>query len=307
VILLVCFVLAAGAAIVVGGLVQARHPLTDPTAYLHSLDRPLDESAGDEFAELLSNSFLARVVRPFGSAALGYIGRLTPIARRDKIKEQLQLAGLNATVRAEDFLATQILAAIGGVAFGLVILVFGSGSPTMRFGLLILTSVIGVIGPEAWLSRKVEARKHRIFMDLPDVLDLLAISVEAGVGFEGAIDIVCQHFDSVLAREFSLTLREMALGLPRRDALQNLKKRTQVPELNNFILALTQADALGMPIGRVLHSQAGEMRNRRRQYAREKAGKMPVKILFPLVAFIFPAILIITLGPAASTMKQILK
>ena len=108
-----------------------------------------------------------------------------------------------------------------------------------------------------------------------------------------------QHFDSPLAEEFGRTLKEMELGLPRREALQNLKRRTDVPELSNFILALTQADALGMPIGRVLHTQAVEMRNKRRQWAREKAAKLPVKIMFPLVLFIFPAILVVILGPGA--------
>ena len=108
------------------------------------------------------------------------------------------------------------------------------------------------------------------------------------MGFEGALEIVCQHFDSPLAEEFSRTLQEMELGLPRRDAFQNLKRRTEVPELSNFVLALLQADALGIPIGRVLETQATEMRNKRRQWAREKAAKLPVKMLFPLVAVHLP-------------------
>ena len=120
------------------------------------------------------------------------------------------------------------------------------------------------------------------------------------MGFEGALDVVCTHFSSPLADEFSRTLREMELGLSRRDALQNLKRRTEVPDLSNFVLAMTQADALGMPIGRVLKTQAAEMRLKRRQWAREKAGKLPVKILFPLVFLIFPAILVVILGPAVA-------
>ncbi len=127
------------------------------------------------------------------------------------------------------------------------------------------------------------------------------------MGFEGALDIVCQHFSSPLAEEFHRTLREMELGLPRRDAFQNLKRRTEVPELSNFVLALMQADALGIPIGRVLRTQATEMRAKRRQWAREKAAKLPVKMLIPLVLFIFPAIMIVVLGPAASGFAHILK
>ncbi len=120
------------------------------------------------------------------------------------------------------------------------------------------------------------------------------------MGFEGALEIVVQHFDSPLSQEFSRTLHEMELGLPRRDAFQNLKRRTQVPELSNFVLALLQADALGIPIGRVLKTQAVEMRNKRRQWAREKAAKLPVKMLFPLIGFVFPAIMVVILGPAAA-------
>jgi tight adherence protein C len=128
----------------------------------------------------------------------------------------------------------------------------------------------------------------------------MAISVEAGVGFEAALDVVCKNFESPLALEFRRTLKEMELGVGRREALSNLRSRNDVPELSNFVTALIQADALGMPVGRVLHTQAVELRNRRRQWAREKAAKLPVKILFPLVLFIFPAILVIILGPAAA-------
>ena len=111
---------------------------------------------------------------------------------------------------------------------------------------------------------------------------------------------MCDNFSSPLADEFARTLREMELGLPRREALHNLKKRTEVPELSNFVLTLTQADALGMPVGRVLKTSADEMRSKRRQWAREKAAKLPVKILFPLVLFIFPSIFVVILGPAAA-------
>jgi tight adherence protein C len=147
----------------------------------------------------------------------------------------------------------------------------------------------------------VEERKEALRADLPDALDLLAIAVEAGTGFEGAIGVVCSNFTGPLGQEFSRMLKEMELGLSRREALQNLKRRTDVPELSNFVLALVQADALGMPIGRVLKTQAVEMRNKRRAWAREKAAKLPVKMMLPLVFFIFPAILIITMGPAVST------
>jgi tight adherence protein C len=173
--------------------------------------------------------------------------------------------------------------------------------------LLVLAPVIGWCLPASWLTRKVNERQGAILKDLPDTLDLLAISVEAGMGFEGALEIVCAHFDSPLSEEFSRTLHEMELGLPRRDAFQNLKRRTEVPELSNFVLALLQADALGIPIGRVLKTQSTEMRNKRRQWAREKAAKLPVKMLFPLIGFVFPSILVVIMGPAASGISQAFK
>jgi tight adherence protein C len=301
---LLVFVIAAfaGASLVVIGVVNARRPATDAIDYLGSLDA-IDDIA-DEFQQHLQLPFVARIVRPLSGRALRGVGRFTPAAHLDNIHRQLLLAGLSASIRAEEFLTIQAaftalstLAAIGWIVLA---------QPSSRMGILALVGapVVAFLIPQAWLSRKVQERQVAILKDLPDTLDLLAISVEAGMGFEGAIEIVSRHFESPLADEFSRTLREMELGLPRRDAFQNLKRRTEVPELSNFVLAITQADALGIPIGRVLKTQAAEMRSKRRQWARERAGKLPVKILFPLILFIFPAILVILLGPAGSSIKK---
>ena len=298
--LALALVMAAGVALLAVGLLQRRVAATDPTAYLQSLD----EGDHDEFEDHLAEPFLTRVLRPTGDRVFGLITRLTPAGQRDQIRERLIHAGIAGRIRAEDFLAIQLVSAMGGILLGLLYLGIGPGGIKTRLLVTILLVAAGILAPNSWLSRKVAERKQAIFLDMPDVLDLLAISVEAGVGFEGALDIVCQHFDSPLALEFSRTLKEMELGLPRREALQNLKRRTEVPELSNFVLALTQADALGMPIGRVLHTQASEMRQKRRQWAREKAGKLPVKILFPLILFIFPAVLIVVLGPAVATVGK---
>ena len=192
----------------------------------------------------------------------------------------------------------------GGVLLGLLL---AKTAGYTGFGLLRMVVILGAMGvfaPVAWLRRKQDERQASIKRDLPDVLDLLAISVEAGVGFEGAVEVVTRHFDSPLAVEFSRMLQEMELGLPRREALQNLKRRTEVPELSNFVLILVQADALGMPIGRVLRTQAVEMRLKRRQWAREKAARLPVKILVPLTLFILPALFVVILGPAAMSIAK---
>ena len=133
--------------------------------------------------------------------------------------------------------------------------------------------------------------------DLPDLLDLMTISVAAGLGLEQAMQVSCARFESPVCHELRLTLREMELGLSRHDALENMKLRTDIDDLVTFAVVLSQADALGLPIGRVLQAQADEMRDKRRQRAREKAAKVPVKILFPLALCFLPAIMIIVLGP----------
>ena len=290
---------SAGLVAVVAGVQGRSEPVIgDAEAYLRSLEHDPDEA--NEFAQFLKQPFLARVLRPLGSRVAGGFAALLPSNYRDSIHEKLVHAGLSGQIRAEEMITGQFVGGAAGFVLALLLNAVRDAPPGQQLLILLLLPTAGALLPNVWLSRKLDERHTAILRDLPDTLDLLAISVEAGVGFEGALAIVCEHFDSPLAEEFSRTLKEMELGLPRRDALQNLKRRTEVPELSNFVLALTQADALGMPIGRVLKTQATEMRLKRRQWAREKAAKLPVKIMFPLVLFIFPPIFIVVLGPAYS-------
>jgi tight adherence protein C len=283
------------------GLARNRRPAFNVAEYFQDLDA----SAGtggpvDVFEAELAQPFWVRVVQPFSGKALKSVTRLTPSNYLESTHRKLLLGGLTGSMRAEEFVIAQSAAtALLTVAALFYVIV---GQPIPRYGImaLVMAPVVGWCLPASWLARKVKERQDAILKDLPDTLDLLAISVEAGMGFEGALEIVVQHFNSPLSQEFSRTLHEMELGLPRRDAFQNLKRRTQVPELSNFVLALLQADALGIPIGRVLKTQAVEMRNKRRQWAREKAAKLPVKMLFPLIGFVFPAIMVVILGPAVA-------
>ena len=303
-ILLTLSLAAAGGMAAFFGVARMRRPALDAGEYLRELDS--DPAVPDEFEAKLAEPFFVRVVRPLSGGLVDIASRLTPRHYLDTTHHKLLLAGLTGTMRAEEFVVAQVagtgLLTVAALAYATL------GDPAFRTALLILilAPTIGILFPPSWLSRKVRERQQAILKDLPDTLDLLAISVEAGMGFEGAIDIVCQHFDSPLAQEFARTLHEMELGLPRRDAFTNLKRRTEVPELSNLVLALLQADALGIPIGRVLKTQATEMRNKRRQWAREKAAKLPVKMLFPLVLFVFPSIMIIVLGPAAAGIRKAL-
>ncbi len=268
------------------------------TEYLRTLDQ--NEEVPDEFQQKLQEPLVKRLLRPLGSTAGTKLGSVTPRAQLDRIHAQLVHAGLGGTIRAEEFATLQVAAVAGAALLGTFITLVTQ--PRMAFAVLLVLGLpfFALLGPQAWLTRQVDDRKDSIRADLPDALDLMAIAVEAGTGFEGAIGVVCSNFTSPLGEELSRTLKEMELGLSRREALQNLKRRTEVPELSNFVLALVQADALGMPIGRVLKTQAVELRNKRRAWAREKAAKLPVKMMLPLVLFIFPAILVVTLGPAVS-------
>ena len=158
--------------------------------------------------------------------------------------------------------------------------------------------LIGVLGPEVFLTRAVNDRKASIEKDLPDIIDLLVISVEAGLGFESALDRVAQNIPGILADEFSRMLQETRVGVSRHRAMKDLAERTDVEDLNSFIMSINQADAFGVSIARMLRVQAEELRIRRRQRAQERAFAAPVKMTFPLVLFIFPSIFVVLLGPA---------
>jgi tight adherence protein C len=288
------------AAVAVGGVLVAnalRAPQVDAEAVLAELDT--EPVVLDEFSTRLKEPIATRLLRPLAGSLGEKISGLVPRRRADQLRHRLLIAGVSAKVGPEEFVVMQGVGLGAGVLLGLLL---GESSGYHGFGLLrmvVILAVMGVFAPVAWLRRKQDERQASIKRDLPDVLDLLAISVEAGVGFEGALEVVTRHFDGELAGEFARTLREMELGLPRKDALQNLKRRTEVAELSNFVLILVQADALGMPIGRVLRTQASEMRLKRRAWARERAARLPVKIMFPLTVFILRALFVVILGPAA--------
>jgi tight adherence protein C len=222
--------------------------------------------------------------------------RFTPSGYVDKVRQKFVYAGEPNADAVDRFLATQVLGvAVAGVAS---IFCFIALDGMLKWAAILLVLLAGVFGPSAVLNRRVEERQHELRIKLPDILDLLTISVEAGLGFEQALDRTVAAVPGPLSEEFGRMLGEVRAGASRADAMRSLEARCNVPEVRSFVLAILQADTFGVSIGRVLRAQADEMRVKRRQIAQEQAQKAPVKMLIPMVFCIFPALFVIVLGPA---------
>jgi tight adherence protein C len=289
-------VAGVGMAVVLLAIEQRRLAAPAPADWL-ALD--MQAASPADAASPTAGSFTARVLRPLVARLGVLVADRTPAARLEKLHRQLLHAGLTATIRAEEMLAINILTSVGAAVVATMWVVLAEPPTRLAVTGVAIVLTVGVCVPRVWLTRRVAARKESIFKDLPDALDLMVIGMEAGVTFDGAVQVVTEHLHSPLGQELGRTLAEMELGLSRRDALQNLKRRVDVPEVTNVVVSLLQADALGMSVSKVLRVQAGEMRAKRRAWAREKAGKLPVKILFPLIVFIFPPVFVIIIGPVA--------
>ena len=179
-------------------------------------------------------------------------------------------------------------------------------SPALGILLVPMLAAVGFIGPEMVISSRIRNRRDAVRSDLPDALDILAVSVEAGLGFDGAITKLTEHMKGALVEEFGLLLSEIRMGESRQAALKNMAARVGAPELSAFVRAIVQADQLGISLGRILRVQAADSRLRRQAAAEEKAMKAPIKMLFPTVIFIFPAMFLVLLGPALMNILKVL-
>ena len=239
-----------------------------------------------------------RTVKPLLDRVNDLGRRFTPDGYVDKVRARLVSSGNTSPDAVDRFIAVKVV----GFALApvLIILVFGVLGMGGMMGIIVaaLLAAIAIYGPDAILNRRVEERQNAIRTALPDVLDLLVISVEAGLGFEQALDRTVQSVPGPLTQEFARMLGEVRAGSSRADAMRAMERRTDVPELRSFVLAILQADTFGVSIGRVLRSQADEMRIKRRQMAQEKAQKAPVKMMIPMVFCVFPALFVVVIGPA---------
>lgn len=248
--------------------------------------------------------FSERVLRPI-------VQRLSRLGRRkdqggmvSRIESKLERAGYPGGLRGADWVGVKLLALIAfSVGFFLLGLLLTQAF-SMAFLFALFGGAVGFIGPEFWLGRKVRGRAEAMVLQLPDALDLLTISVEAGLGFDAALAKVVEKMEGPLVDEFRQALAEVRMGRARRDALRDVADRADAQPVTNFIGAIVQAEQLGVPIAKVLQIQSNQLRIERRQRAEEAAAKAPVKMLFPMVGCIFPTIFIVILGPAVITVMR---
>jgi tight adherence protein C len=255
-------------------------------------------AAPQSMQDELEPSFNERVLTPVLNRLLGLGRKFTPADYGDRVRDKLERAG-NPTGWTVDRVTSLKVVGFGGMLClaGLFSLVIGVG---LGLGLVLVAggAVAGYYGPDLYLYQRGAERAQAMRKTFPDALDLLTISVEAGLGFDAALSHVAKNVEGPLADEFSRVLQEMQIGLGRGAALRSLGERTTLEEMRGFVSAMVQADAFGIPIGKVLRVQSAEIRVKRRQRAEEQAQKLPVKILFPLIFFILPCLFVVVLGPA---------
>ncbi|MGI8830396.1 MAG: type II secretion system F family protein [Candidatus Limnocylindria bacterium] len=248
----------------------------------------------------LQQPFYERIVRPV-IRRMARAGRQQEGSMLQRIDLKLERAGYPGGLRGADWVGVKLISLI---VFAIVFFLLGTfvlGSPILGLLMIVVGGAVGYIAPEFWLGRKANARSLGMVLQLPDALDLLTISVEAGLGFDAALAKVVEKMEGPLVDEFRQALAEVRMGRARRDALRDVATRADAQPVSNFVGAIIQAEQLGVPIAKVLQIQSNQLRIERRQRAEEAAAKAPVKMLFPMVGCIFPTIFIVILGPAVVT------
>jgi len=299
-ITIVALILVVG----MGLIIFAVRQMNQSKAISERLDQYTDVSLSLEELEL-QQPFSERVLKPLFRSLLTTLGRFGLKQNQERLRVNLQLAGNPGNITPNMFIGLRMaLAILLLVVVGLLVI---GRLPFMQalMGTLI-AAMIGYILPGIWLDRKIKERKKNILKALPDALDLLCISVEAGLAFDLALQRVAQKWDNELSREFQRVLQDIRLGRTRREALRDLVTRTGVEDVQTFVSAVIQADQLGVSMSKILRIQSDQLRVRRRQRAEEAAQKAPVKMLIPMVFLIFPALFVVILGPAVPRIMQAL-
>src|SRR5579871_960032 len=254
-----------------------------------------------EFEQPISERFF----RPLLQQLSRLVARNTPANVMENTQKRLLHGGNPNNLTVADFMGIKGLVAAVLAALGVVIGFFGNTGILFGVVLVIILGTIGFLLPDFWLGGKVRQRRHNLLRALPDAIDLLSISVEAGLGFDAALGRLVEKTQNDLAYEFGRVIAEMRIGVPRREALRALAERSGIQELGIFVTAIIQAEQLGASITSVLHVQSNEMRVRRRQRAEVLAHQAPIKMLFPMAFLIFPPMFVVILGPSIPTVAHI--
>jgi tight adherence protein C len=291
-------VVALGVMMIFVGL--ARTPSTNTTALVQQRLQVFREGEKPLTLEELELKppFSERVLRPAIERLGSILSRSTPQKARQDLMNRLDLAGRPGNLTPEDFGAVRIVAAAVMAAIGLLVGLL-LANPVYLAITVVVGAGIGYYLPVLWLKQKVDARRMQIQKGLPDAMDLLVIAVDAGLGFDAALARVTDKYRNALSDEFAKVLREVSLGRPRLEAMDEMGRSSGVEDLHNFIQAIIQSEQFGTGIGKILRIQADEMRRKRRQRAQEKAAQATLKMMLPMVGCIFPTLWIVLLGPAA--------
>lgn len=242
--------------------------------------------------------FTGRLFREIYSSLCHFLMKATPGYKLDALTRKLEKAGILKHCSVQNWIYKEIMIMIISSALICMLTYAISRSAIKTLFMAIIFTILVKVCIRFYITKKIEIRRRNILKDLPYTLDLITVSVEAGTSFDGAMARVITNISGDICDEFAKCLKEIKMGIQRKIALRNMSERCEVPELTTFVNSLIQADELGVSLGRVLRIESANLREARKQRAREKAMKAPVKMLFPLIFFIFPSIFIIILGPS---------
>jgi tight adherence protein C len=294
--ILLALALAGGVALIFFGL--SRTPEVDTGEFVQER---LNEYGGVKplsYEELeLQQPFAERFLRPAIARLGAALSRSTPARARAKLDAQLELAGRPGNITPEDFGVLRLIGAGVGAVVGLLLGLLLGNLVYLVIALAVM-ALVGYYAPVLWLRQKVDRVRMEIQKALPDALDLLVITVDAGLGFDASLDRVANKYKNALSEMIRQMLREVSLGRPRQEAMDEMGRTSGVDDLHNFVQAVIQSEQFGTGIGKILRIQADEMRRKRRQRAQEKGAQATLKMMLPMVGCIFPTLWIILLGPA---------
>ena len=307
IIVVIVGVISGAIMAVITGIRKSKSQGEDPLAERLAEYSQRGEAVSLEEIEL-SQPFSERVMLPIMRRLGDISSRFTPQHVVEQTRIRLELAGNPGRIDAGTFLVLHFVVALlfGGLIF-LLSLFSKTFSLPIKLLIVFVFTILGYFFPDLWIRSKINSRQKQVRKAMPDALDLLTICVEAGLGFDAAMSKVNEKWDNELSLAFGRVIREIQLGKLRRDALRNMSERLGLPEMTSFVAAVIQSEMLGVSMAKVLRIQSDQMRMRRRQHAEEEAHKAPIKMIFPMGIFIFPALMIVLLTPAGLRLVGALK